>query len=174
MAGWPTPQDVATVDSMVIDGDIYLSRAGTINRFVRGGNTSWKPGEPGDGILRAAPVYSTIASGTDKGAGAIYAYDRGNRRIVGLAKDRRLDRGAVPAGPRRRRLGDLRGMYVLAGTDTEPDTLVWIDKNRLMSSLLEGVQAPTASPAPSAGASPSVVPSPTPRVTKKPKRTPKP
>jgi hypothetical protein len=65
-------------------------------------------------------------------------------------------------------------MYVLAGTDTEPDTLVWIDKNRLMSSLLEGVQAPSASPSPSAGASPSGAPSPTPKATKKPKKTPKP
>ena len=35
-------------------------------------------------------------------------------------------------------------MYVVAGPGhDEPDTLVWIDKNRLMSSLLEGVQAPT-------------------------------
>ena len=174
-SGWlAAPQDVATVDSMVIDGDIYLSRAGTINRFVRGGNTSWKPGEPGDGILRAAPVYSLVASGTDKGAGAIYGYDRGNRRIVGLAKDGGSIEAQYRLASDEAGWADLRGMYVLAGTDTEPDTLVWIDKNRLMSSLLEGVQAPSASPSPSAGASPSAAPSPTPRVTKKPKKTPKP
>ncbi|HSS36379.1 MAG TPA: hypothetical protein VLR93_08890 [Patescibacteria group bacterium] len=174
-SGWlAAPQDVATVDSMVIDGDIYLSRAGTINRFVRGGNTSWKPGEPGDGILRAAPVYSLVASGTDKGAGAIYGYDRGNRRIVGLAKDGGSIEAQYRLASDEAGWGDLRGMYVLAGTDTEPDTLVWIDKNRLMSSLLEGVQAPSASPSPSAGASPSGAPSPTPKATKKPKKTPKP
>ncbi len=174
-SGWlAAPQDVATVESMVIDGDIYLSRTGTINRFVRGGNTSWKPGDPGDAILRAAPVYSLIASGTDKGAGAIYGYDRGNRRVLGLAKDGGAIQGQYRLASDEAGWGDLRGMYVVAGTDTVPDTLVWIDKNRLMSSLLEGVKAPTASPSPGGGASPSASPSPTPKVTKKPKKTPKP
>jgi hypothetical protein len=69
---------------------------------------------------------------------------------------------------------DLRGMYVVAGLGEEPATLVWIDKNRLMSSILEAVQTPTASPGPSSGASPSVKPSPTPKATKKPTKTPKP
>ena len=69
---------------------------------------------------------------------------------------------------------DLRGMYVVAGLGDEPATLVWIDKNRLMSSILEAVQTPTASPGPSSEASPSVKPSPTPKATKKPKKTPKP
>ena len=69
---------------------------------------------------------------------------------------------------------DLRGMYVVPGLGDEPATLVWIDKNRVMSSILEAVQTPTASPSPSSEASPSVKPLPTPKATKKPRKTPKP
>jgi hypothetical protein len=171
------PQDVATVNSMLIDGDIYLSRSGSITRFVRGGNASWKPADPGDSLLRSAPAYSLLATGAtgnNKGKGPVYGYDRPNGRVIALAKDSgavvgqyRLS-GADPAWT------DLRGMYVVAGLADEPATLVWIDKNRLMSSILEAVQTPTASPGPSSGASPSVKPSATPKATKRPTKTPKP
>ncbi len=168
------PQDVSAVDAMVIDGDIYLSRSGTIARFVRGGTTGWKPADPGDGLLRTPPAYTDIATGSIKDTGSIYGYDKANRRIIALSKDS----GAVQAQYRLESddvgWSDLRGFYVLPGTGDIPDTVVWIDKNRLMSSLLEAVKVPTASPSPSAGASPSATPKPTPKVTKKPKRTPKP
>jgi hypothetical protein len=173
--GWlAAPQDLSTVGAMIIDGDIYLSRSGTIVRYVRGGTTGWKPGDPADSILRAAPVYSWITTGTDKGTGSVYGYDQGNRRVLELSKDS----GSVVAQYRLNAgdpgWGDLRGMYVLPGTGNEPATLVWIDKNRLMSSILEGVQAPTTSPTPSAAPTPTPTPKPkaTPKPTKKPTKTP--
>ena len=53
-SGWlAAPQDVTAVDSMLIDGDIYLSRSGSIARFIKGGNASWKPADPGDASVRA-------------------------------------------------------------------------------------------------------------------------
>jgi hypothetical protein len=82
----------------------------------------------------------------------------------------------VHAIPAQRFAGALKPLLVqlgAAGTD-EPDILVWVDKNRLMSSLLEAVKAPTASPSPSASAGPSSSAKPTPKPTKKPKKTPKP
>jgi hypothetical protein len=172
------PQDVATVTSMLIDGDIYLARPGdgSITRYVKGGKTGWKPEDPGDSILRTVPTYSLIASGTDKDQGDVYAYDKPNARILAFAKDDgslqrqyRLS-GDDPAW------ADVRGMYVVAGTGTEPATLVWIDKNRLMTAILEAVKAPTASPSasssPGASASPKATAKPKP--TKKPRKTPKP
>ena len=172
------PQDVATVDAMLIDGDIYLSRAGSIVRFIKGGNASWKPADPGDSILRAGPVYSLLATGAvggDKARGPIYGYDRANGRVIALAKDSGAIVGQYRLAGDDPAWGDLRGMYVVAGLGDEPATLVWIDKNRLMSSILEAVQTPSASPGPSSEASPSVKPSPTPKPTKKPpKKTPKP
>ena len=107
-SGWlAAPQDVATVDAMVIDGDIYLSRSGTIDRFVRGGNTGWKPGDPGDALLRAAPVYSLIATGTDKDVETryVYGYDKANRGSSPCARTTARSSGPVPAGQRRARLG---------------------------------------------------------------------
>ena len=169
------PQDVATVDSMLIDGDIYLSRSGSIARFIKGGNASWKPADPGDSLLRAAPVYSLLATGAigeNKDKGPIYGYDRPNGRVIALAKDGGAIVGQYRLTGSDPAWNDLRGMYVVAGLGDEPATLVWIDKNRLMSSILEAVQTPTASPPPSSQASPSVKPSPTP--TKKPKKTSKP
>jgi hypothetical protein len=171
------PQDVSAVDSMLIDGDIYLSRSGSIARFIKGGNATWKPADPGDSLLRAAPVYSLLATGaigSDKDKGPVYGYDRPNGRVIALAKDGGSIVGQYRLNGDDPAWADLRGMYVVAGLGDEPATLVWIDKNRVMSSILEAVQTPTASPGPGSGASPSVKPSATPKATKKPTKTPKP
>jgi hypothetical protein len=159
---------------MVIDGDIYVSRSGSISRFVRGGTTGWKPADPGDGLLRTPPAYSDIATGSIKDTGSIYGYDKANRRIIALSKDSGAVQAQYQLASDAAGWSDLRGFYVVPGTGDIPDTVVWIDKNRLMSSLLEAVKAPSASPSPSAGASPAATPKPTPKPTKKPKRTPKP
>ncbi len=179
-SGWlAAPQDVATVESMAIDGDIWLARSGTINRFVRGGNTGWKPADPGDALLRASPVYSLAVTGADKTTTStryVYGYDRANQRVIALSKDDGSVIAQYQLAGDAPGWGDMRGFYVVAGaagTD-EPDTLVWVDKNRLMSSLLEAVKAPTATPSPSASAGPSSSAKPTPKPTKKPKKTPKP
>jgi hypothetical protein len=171
------PQDVATVESMLIDGDIYLSRSGSIARFIKGGTTSWKPADPGDSLLRSTPAYSLLgtgAIGANKTKGPVYGYDRANGRVIALNKESGAVVGQYRLTGTDPAWADLRGMYVVAGLGEEPATLVWIDKNRLMSSILEAVQTPTASPGPSSGASPSVKPSPTPKATKKPTKTPKP
>ncbi|HWP62796.1 MAG TPA: hypothetical protein VNO86_04935, partial [Candidatus Binatia bacterium] len=56
---------------------------------------------------------------------------------------------------------DLRGMYVVPGADDVPDTIVWIDRTRLASSLLEAVpDRPAATPRPSPSPSPETSPSP--------------
>lgn len=156
-----TATDVSNVDTMVIDGDIYLSHDGAISRYVRGAASSWQPADPGDGLLRSAAAYTLIATGTDAGTGPIYAYDRAGGRILAIDKNSgaiieqyRLT-GGDPAW------SDLRGMYVIPGTGDEPATLVWIDKNRLMSSILEQALAPTVSPSPAGSGTPSAKPKPT-------------
>ncbi len=167
------PQDVSSVESMLIDGDIYLSRPGdgSITRYVRGGKAGWKPEDPGDGLLRPAPTYGLLGSGSIKDKGDVYAYDKPNARILAftkadgsLARQYRLS-GGDPAW------ADIRGMYVVAGTGTEPATLVWVDKNRLMTAILEAVKVPVGSPSPSAKPAASASPTPTPKATKKPKPT---
>jgi hypothetical protein len=169
--GWlAAPQDVSTVDSMVIDGDVYLSRAGALGQYVRGGMTSWRPADPGDGLLRPAPIYTLIATGSDKGIGQIYGYDRPNRRILSIDKADGSIREQYRLTGQDPAWTDIRGMYVVPGTQDLPATLIWIDRNRLMSSPLAAVGLPSASPAPTT--SPSPAPSRTPKATKKPTPSP--
>ena len=97
-----TPQDLSTVDSMLIDGDIYVSENGVLNRYVDGASQGWKLGDPGDEILRGAPKYTLLTTYTARDTGLIYAYDRANERIVAIDKD----------------TGNIIEQYQLAGNDT--------------------------------------------------------
>ncbi len=125
-------------------------------------------------LLRPAPAYSVIASGSDKGLGSVYGYDRVNSRVLKIDKDNGAIEGQYRLATGDPGWADLRGMIVVAGTGSEPDTLIWIDKGRVMSSLLEAVQGPAVSPGASPSASPSATPKPTAKPTKKPTKTPKP
>ncbi len=166
-----TPQDLSTVDSMLIDGDIYVSENGILSRYVDGASQGWKPGDPGDEILRAAPKYTLLTTYTARDTGLIYAYDRATQRVVAIDKDTGniVEQYQLAGGDSS--WSDLRGITVVPGVGGAPTSLYWIDKTRLMSSPL--VAVPTASASPSPGASP-VTPSPSvkPKPTKKP--TPKP
>jgi hypothetical protein len=148
-----TARDVSTFDDLYIDGDIFVVDDGTVERFVSGRDDGWHTEELDDEILRPGARFDRVHSGAAKRAGLIYAYDKENARLVGYDK---IDGAYVeqyrlvgddPA------LDDVRGMWVVPGIEEGPDTFVWVDRDRLMYSLLEQAQA--ASPAPSASAVPS-------------------
>ena len=80
------PQDVSTVSSMLIDGDIYVTQNGTLIRFIDGAAQGWKAGDPGDEILRAAPQYTLITTATARDTGLVYGYDQPNQRVVAIDK----------------------------------------------------------------------------------------
>jgi hypothetical protein len=172
-SGWPSsPQprlavarDLSKVSDLLIDGDIFVVDDGEVVRFVGGksegwsvapaGATSFSP--EGDTLLRSAPQYVRIATGTDKRVGLLYAWDKANDRIVGIDKAKgtfveqyRLA-GANPAW------SDIRGMYVIPAAEAGgAATLVWATKDAVLSALLEAVpDEPTASPRPSGSARPS-------------------
>ncbi len=151
-----TAQALDDVDCMYIDGDIYLVQGGTIERFVGGKTGDWVAQSPGDTLLRPDPRYRCTSSASERGEGNLYAYDPRSARIVALVKKSgayveqyRLAGGDLS-------WTDLRAMYVVAGSDEQPPSLVWIDGKRLMSSRLEAVPevAPSES-APSPSGSPS-------------------
>jgi uncharacterized protein YoaH (UPF0181 family) len=160
------PQDVSAVNSMVIDGDIYVTQNGTMNRFINGAAQGWKAGDPGDEILRNAPQYSLMTTGTDRDTGLIYGYDQPNQRVVAIDKDTGniVEQYHLAGGDLS--WSDVRGIAIVPGTNGGPASLYWIDRHRLMSSTLAAV--------PQAGASPSVVPSPSASPSVKPKPTKKP
>jgi len=153
------------VTDLLIDGDIFVADGGGIVRFVGGKSEGWSVQPPGftsdtpdgDTLLRTSPVYSLIASASDKRTGVLYAWDRNNARVVAIDKAKgtfieqyRLA-GGSPAWD------DVRGMYVVLGSGPEaPSTLVWATKDGVMSAVLEAVPDATAgasgSPSPSASA----------------------
>jgi hypothetical protein len=162
-------RDLAKVTDLMIDGHIFVADGGQIVRFVGGRSEGWSvepagatPYSPdGDTLLRTRASYELIATGTERGVGLLYAWDRANGRIVGIDKGKgtfveqyRLV-GDNPAW------GDIRGMYVIAATEADaPATLVWANQNIVMSAVLEAVPDPaaggvgaSASPGSSAGAS---------------------
>jgi hypothetical protein len=169
-----TPQDLSTVDSMLIDGDIYVSENGTLNRFVDGASQGWKPGDPGDEILRPAPKYTLLTTYTARDTGLVYAYDQASERIVAIDKDTGNIVEQYQLAGTDTSWSDLRGIAVVPGVNGAPASIYWIDKTRLMSSTLVAVPTggPSASPSSSSSPSPSIKPKPTKKPTPKPTRKP--
>lgn len=156
-----TERDVSSFEALYIDGDIFVTDDGTIERFVSGRSGGWDAELPPDELLRPEPHYRLLASGSPRRLGRLYAYDARNGRIVAYDKatGAYIEQYRLAGGDPAWR--DLRGMYVVPGTEDVPDTIVWIDRNRLASSLLEAVpDRPGATPRPSQSPSPETSPSP--------------
>ncbi len=159
-----TERDVSAFEGLYIDGDIFVTDDGVIERFVSGRSGGWDAELPPDELLRPAPHYRLLASASPRRLGRLYAYDARNGRIVAYDKatGSYLEQYRLAGGDPAWR--DLRGMYVVAGAEDVPDTIVWIDRTHLASSLLERVpDRPSATPGPSPSGSPATSPSPSPR-----------
>jgi len=150
-----TARDVSTFTDLYIDGDIWAADAGRLQRYVAGRDDGWRSEDPGDGLLRTAPHFDRIASDAPRRIGRIYGWDGPNGRIIAFDK---ADGGFIEQYRTSGTLAswkDLRGVYVVAGLEEGPSVVVWIDKNRLMSALLEPVLGGSASPSPAASSGPS-------------------
>ena len=160
-----TARDVSKMVSTYVDGDLFAADAGSLVRFVGGKSEGWTAKDPKDLLLRPAPKYSIVAAGTARREGQVYAFDGPNARVIALNKSDgkyvaqyRLTGGA-------RDWSDMRSMYIIAGPEGEPATLVWMSGDGIGQAIL------VAAPDVGAQASPSAAPSPskaTPKPTKKP------
>ncbi len=165
-----TARSVADMTSLYIDGDIWVTEAGSIVRFVGGKSEGWQAEAPPDAILRSAPSYTLVTSGSARREGRIYGYDPKNRRVIALSKVRGtyIEQYRMPAGDLS--LDDVRAWYVEPGVGDIPDSLVWISGTELHRAILEPIaSAPTGSGGPAAsGAAVSGAPSAAPASTTKP------
>jgi hypothetical protein len=158
-----TARAVDQMTSLYIDGDIFVTEAGEMVRFVSGNSEGWEAVDPGDTLLRDAPEYTYMTSGSDRRQGLLYAYDRANARIVAVDKadGSFREQYRLPAG--NAGWEDLRAMYVVDGADDVPPTLFWISSDVFHRSVLAPLPDDSASPSPdgsgvpaeSAGAPPS-------------------
>ena len=153
-----TARDVSKVTSTYVDGDLFATDAGSMIRFVGGKSEGWAAKDPQDAALRPAPSYSIVAAGTPRREGAIYGFDGPNSRVVALAKvDGKYVAQYRLAGGLKD-WSDMRAMYVIAGANGEPATLVWMSRDGIAQAIL--VAVPDAAPlvSPSAAPSPSQAP----------------
>ncbi len=163
-----TARPVDTMSSIYIDGDLFATEGGILERFTSGKNDGWKADAPDDALLRPNPSYSIVAGSTQRRTGVVYVYDKANDRIIAVDKANGDYKGQFRLAGGQPGWDDLRGMAVTTGIDGAPDTLLWASANGVQQAALEAVPDEVATPAESA--SPSVAPSPTktPKPTKKP------
>jgi hypothetical protein len=143
-----TARPVDLMTSLYIDGDIFVTEDGKMVRFVSGNTEGWEPADPGDTLLREAPEYTYLTSGSDRRQGLLYGYDKANARIVAVDKadGSFREQYRLPAG--NAGWEDMRAMYVVDGADDVPPMLFWISSEVLHRSVLAPLPDGTASPAP--------------------------
>ncbi len=144
-------RDVSAITSMYIDGDIWLADAGRLLRVADGNSEGWTPSAPDDEILRPAPAYRLIGSGAPRREGTIYGFDAASRRLLALSKVSGLFLEQYRLAGDSDGWADMRGFYVEAGTEGEPDAIVWISGHGVHRAVLEAATSAPPSPVPSDG-----------------------
>jgi hypothetical protein len=162
-----TARDTSAMVSTYVDGDLFAADHGALIRFVSGKDEGWDAKAPKDTLLRPGPSYSLVAADADRREGQIYGFDRPNGRIVALDKVDGTYRAQYRLAGGAKDWSDLRAMYVIAGTEEKPATLVWLSRDGVHQAVLEAV--PDVAPTPSASPVPSASPAgASPKPTKKP------
>lgn len=149
--GWlSTARAIDRMTSMYIDGNIYITEAGILERFTRGNADGWEAAVPEDGLLRPPSDLVIVSGAGDPGSGAVYAFDRRNERILAIDKISGDYLAQYRLAGGQEDWGDLRDMYVVPGVDEAPPTIVWLAEDRIRQAVLEAVpdEAPRATPTP--------------------------
>jgi hypothetical protein len=153
---------VAQVDDIYIDGSVYLTDAGVIERFDSGqAIRGWTADPPGDTVIRPDPPFYTKLSADTvvKDQGNVYAYDGKGRRVVAISKSKGLYIQEWVVPDESPYFAALKGMFVRVGAGGADPTLFWIEGSNLMSAALAPEPEPSGSESPGAsGASPGASP----------------
>ena len=149
------PTSLASVEGLVIDGDLYLSQDGAIRRYVGGAVDEWAPADPGDGALRSAPQASFIFSVGPSRTGVIYAWDSKNQRMLAYSKGGTGSVLAQYGFPSANTPAvNIVGGFISPAADGGAPTFVWAEGARIRSAVLgtgvtpgsDPTVAPTAAP----------------------------
>ena len=119
--GWlATARDVSQMNSMYIDGDMFVVEGGVLERFASGKSDGWEPGELPDALLREQPDASLVTGQGERREGTVFTYDQEHARLVEYEKasGNYLRQYRLAAGAEG--WGDVRGMYVLPGVEDGP------------------------------------------------------
>ena len=162
-SGWLAPaRNVDTMSSMYIDGDIFVTEGGVLERFTSGKADGWEVGDPADQLLRPTATADLVAGAGERRKGAIYAFDRRNARLLAFAKESGKYLAQYRLAASATDWQDMRAMYVVPGIEDLPATLVWLSETAVHQATLVAVPddgsapspVPSDGPAASAGGSP--------------------
>jgi hypothetical protein len=134
-----TPRPVDGVTWLYIDGDIWIADGGAILRVVAGTTDGWAAAPLTDGLLRNAPVYAAVVSGSERRSGRLYGYDPANQRVVAFFKSTGEYVEQYRLAGTATDWADARGWYVEPGIADAPDTIVWITGGAIRRAVLEPV-----------------------------------
>ena len=159
-SGWlATARAVDQMTSLYIDGNMFVTEGGVLERFTRGNADGWEWQPPEDELLRDPPRVTLVTGAGDPSEGMAYAYDAANGRVLAFTKGGgELVAQYRPAGGGPE-WDDIRGLYVLPGVEDAPSTLVWMGRNTVHQAPLIAVPeeeiGPSARPSAGASAAPS-------------------
>jgi hypothetical protein len=149
--GWlATARAVDQMSAMYIDGDVFITEAGVLERFTRGKADGWEAGSPDDQLLRPESDLVFVAGTGDQREGVVYAFDRRNDRVLAFDKADGAYIAQYRLAGDRPDWDDLRGLYVNPGVEDAPANLVWLGKDRLGRAVLEAVSGDTPRATPTA------------------------
>ncbi|MEX1171895.1 MAG: hypothetical protein WEG56_04710 [Chloroflexota bacterium] len=154
-SGWlATARAVDRMTSMYIDGDVFITEGGVLERFSSGKSDGWEPGSPEDDLLRPTASVSLVVGAGERRDGRVYAYDERNERILAFdkASGRYLEQYRLAGGADGWK--DLRAMYVIAGSEDVPATLVWLSADTVHQVTLVAVPDVPGAVAPTPSADP--------------------
>ncbi len=145
--GWlSTARAIDKMTAMYIDGDIFVTEDGVLERFASGASDGWDWSPPDDTLIRPDPSVTLVAGAGDRRQGTVYAFDRKNARILAFKK------GSGDFVAQYRLAADddawdgLLAMYAIVGLDGAPDTLIWASETGVHQVLLGTPVDPNASP----------------------------
>jgi hypothetical protein len=162
-----TARPLEGMTSIYIDGDIYVTEGGLLERFTSGKGGDWNAASPGDTILRSEPASTIVTGAGERRKGRVYTYDPENARVLAYEKadGRFVAQYRLADGDG---WNDLRAMYVIPGVEEAPATVVWLSASGVHGAVLAAApegdgSSPDASGSPgSSGAAPSAVSAPSP------------
>jgi hypothetical protein len=166
--GWlATARDVSQMNSMYIDGDMFVVDGGVLERFASGKSDGWEPAELPDELLREQPDASLVTGQGERREGTVFTYDKEQARLVEYEKASGNYLGQYRLAEGAEGWADLRGMYVLPGVEDGPPAVYWVSPTSFNKAFLEPIADeanPSGSPGPGSSASeePSTAPATTP------------
>jgi hypothetical protein len=155
-----TARTVDKITSMYIDGDLYVTESGALERFTSGNSGDWQAGSPGDTLVRSEPASTIVVGAGERRKGRVFAYDPANARVLEYdeASGKFLAQYRLAEGDGWK---DVRGMVVLPLIADQPATLIWLSSDGVHEAVLAGAPeggggspGASGSPGPS-GAAPS-------------------